>query len=154
MPQSRECLGCAVAVQIQEMAVRHKQSPLLSVGSLPEMTDYDCDCAWESSDDIVVGESDSNVPVNSFKCGNATAPGTGSTTPAADSGSAGDVAPGGSGELCTADGELGDVQSNETPAQCGVEGAWEPDVPAGDVGPQSTSASEWEIVSKMSTQDE
>jgi hypothetical protein len=141
-------------VQIQEMAVGHKQSPLLSIGTVPEMTDHDCDCAWESSDDIVVSASSDTAAVNSFKCDNATAPGTGSTSPAADSGSAADVAPGGSGELCTADGDLGDVQSNETPAQCDSEGAWEPDVPAVDVGPNSASASEWEIVSKMSTQDE
>jgi hypothetical protein len=143
-------------LQIQEMAVTHKHSPLLTIGAMPDMIEPDCDCEWDSSDDVAVGRSSDTPAVNSFRVNHATAPGTGSSTPAADSGSTGDVALGGSRELCPADGDgdLGDVQSNEVAAGCDAEGAWEPDVPAVDVGSHSISASEWEIVSKMSPQEE
>lgn len=131
------------------MAGKHKQSPLLSIGTIPDMTDHDYDCAWESSDDIdcALGESADTAAGDTIECGNAV---TGSSTPAADSASAEDAVPGGSGELCEAG--LSGAESHETPAQCNLDCAWEPDLPSGDV--HSTSASEWEIVSKMSTQEE
>lgn len=126
------------------MADEHKQSPLLSVGTMPDMTDHDFDCAWESSDDMAVGESADAAAADINECGNAV---TGSSTPAADSGSAEDAAAGHTAELCTAG--LGAMESNETAAQCTVDCAWEMDVPSGDVHSDT-----WEIVSKLSTQEE
>lgn len=135
------------------MADKHKQSPLLSIGTLP-MTEHDCDCDWESSDDLAEGApADSVLPGDTVECANAA---TGSSTPAADSASAEDAVPGGSGQLCaalapvepcTVAEEGGDVESGASPAQANPDCACEPELPIGDV--HSTSASEWEMVSKQ-----
>ena len=141
----------ACAVQIQEMAGRHQQSPLLSIGTIPDMEAHDCDCAWESSDDLagsVPADSALHGDAAEAECANAA---TGSSTQGAGSASAEEGVPGGSGELCAAAEDLGDVEVdvevNGAPAQANPDCAFEAELPAGDV--HSTSASEWEMVSKQ-----
>lgn len=138
-------------VQIQEMAAEHKQSPLLTVGTIPEVTSPDCDCDWDSSDEQegAVGESaDTAQDSDTMEFEKAVA---GGSTPAEESVAEDEPAGGARAEL--AEQRQEDTQSNKTPAQPIPQRAWEPDVPgSGDV--HSTSASEWEIVSKLSTQEE
>lgn len=43
-------------LQVQELSGSFSRSPLLSLGSLPDVQDHDCDCSWGSEEDDTDGE--------------------------------------------------------------------------------------------------
>eukprot|EP00892_Ulva_mutabilis_P008742 jgi/Ulvmu1/623/UM001_0631.1 len=60
-----------LAAQVRELAARFSRSPLLSIGSLPDLQDHDFDCDWDSGEDHTDGEEnrDGDISVASVSEG-------------------------------------------------------------------------------------